>query len=254
MKFKYPSFVLVRSKDELKELVEWCEHIGYTVRWSSLSIRGNGFVVADGSEVYATKEFKYSSLEYTDCRANIQMFKALVAVNEENITEQYFVNTDGSLVKISEEDLVPADPSTVLSSQQIFKATREQIMEWFSDQFMTNDGDCQICRLKWAKQTRYVVTHPHGTVQLALYPKVEEFINLAYAIDMYVDENYRRHGVASTLLDVVERLTIKNGYKSLTVTYYTADSPRWVLNWYKRRGYKVISHLRNDWYSLEKKL
>ena len=97
MKFTTPCFVRVEDAGKRKEMTEWLKGIGYTV------CRCCFF---DGSWVHGIPDYdedtgsnigwfkaEDADKEYPsyDCGEDIELFKALAAMNDENDNEQYFV-------------------------------------------------------------------------------------------------------------------------------------------------------------------
>lgn len=107
---------------------------------------------------------------------------------------------------------------------------------------------------EWADTNRYIIIHEHGTIQLNLYKKENNDGISAYVFGLYVDKNFRRNGVAKSLLEKAEQIARDNGYKSVALTYYSDSTPIDIMRWYERNGYKVIGHYREDWFTLEKEL
>lgn len=112
MKFTTPCFVRVEDAGKRKELAGWLEGIGYAVcrcclfdGWNTLhcgtvSERGGGSEAhgipdCDGDTGAGVGMFKAEEAvkEHPayDCGENIELFKALAAMNDENDNEQYFV-------------------------------------------------------------------------------------------------------------------------------------------------------------------
>lgn len=56
------------------------------------------------------------------------------------------------------------------------------------------------------------------------------------ASSLFVHPDYRRMGIASRLLDVCERVTLKRGYENIGLCVHVGNQP--ALNLYARRGYR----------------
>lgn len=112
MKFTTPCFVRVEDMEKRKELTEWLKGIGYYVcscclfdGWNTLHCRGidrlkiayevHGICDYDEETRYSIDQFKAENAakehHAIDCGENIELFKALAAMNDENDNEQYFV-------------------------------------------------------------------------------------------------------------------------------------------------------------------
>jgi hypothetical protein len=61
--------------------------------------------------------------------------------------------------------------------------------------------------------------------------------------------------MASMILHNLEAIAKREGHKSVFLEWELKNSPRWVLEWYERRGYEVKEFDGRDSYCLlEKKL
>lgn len=85
----------------------------------------------------------------------------------------------------------------------------------------------------------------HGTVQVEV-PKPGEYKDKYYQhadcaiYNLWVDEKYRKQGVARILLETAEKEAKKLGCKSVQLEY-DEESESFVLQWYKRLGYVVAA-------------
>lgn len=66
---------------------------------------------------------------------------------------------------------------------------------------------------------------------------------LIYAL--FVDNNYRRKGVAKSLLQLAEQQAKLNGVKTIGLHFVEEESDRFVLDWYLRSGYKLFDKKSN---------
>lgn len=107
---------------------------------------------------------------------------------------------------------------------------------------------------KWHELTRVLITDEGGSVQLNLYPQKEGDNETAFIYALWVDEPNRRKGVATHLMDKAEYIAKHKGHKSVILDWKSEDTPREILEWYKRRGYVVVGHYREEQYTLEKSL
>lgn len=113
MKFTTPCFVRVEDAEKRKELTEWLKGIGYHVcscclfdGWNTLHCRGidrlkiayevHGVCDYDEETRYSIDQFKAENAakehHAIDCGHNMELFKALAAMNDENDREQWFIN------------------------------------------------------------------------------------------------------------------------------------------------------------------
>lgn len=135
MTFTTPCFVRVENPEKRNNLREWAKNIGYNFvdvagiesdysdpqpyievfphSFRSTTPQGNSFYVASRKAI--------------DCGENIELFKALAAMNDENDLEQWFVSNEGSEWAICKKTL------NVYSGVLCRKATAEEIVEYFKN-------------------------------------------------------------------------------------------------------------------------
>lgn len=154
MKFTTPCFVRVEDAEKRKELTEWLEGIRYYVcscclfgGCNTLHCRGidrlkivyevHGICDYDEETRYSIDQFKAENVAKghpaIDCGENIELFKALAAMNDENDYMQWYVNeiTDRWSLCIG-MDHVEDDP--IISKWEGLarhKATAEEIIKHF---------------------------------------------------------------------------------------------------------------------------
>lgn len=147
MKFTTPCFVRVENAAKRKELKEWLKEIGYRVCVCTTFYRNNTIrcIMIDRNgtlcpEVHAIpdididgecglEQFLYENSKSDNpsynCGNNIEMFKALAAMNDENDNEQWFIGKNGFMMR-GRRGL---DEHTF---NKIFrKATANEIVEYF---------------------------------------------------------------------------------------------------------------------------
>lgn len=121
----------VEDAAERKELIEWCNNVigrsgdeDYTYGNVVLCIRDTTYCC-----IYQEAYFVADDTTI-DCGTNVELFKALAAMNDENDREQWYVVDDGF-----EEEMVCAksdvDYDYILSCYDHRKATAEEIVEYF---------------------------------------------------------------------------------------------------------------------------
>lgn len=149
MTFTTPCFVRVENPEKRKELIEWLERIGYHVcscclfdGWNTLHCRGidrlkiayevHGICDYDEETRYSIDQFKAENADSkhpaVDCGENIELFKALAAMNYENYREQWFVE-EGRMLKCT-SDKINNYPYNWPNTR---KATAEEIVEYFKN-------------------------------------------------------------------------------------------------------------------------
>lgn len=136
MKFTTPCFVRVEDAEKRKELAVWLSSIG---RYVSPAVTSSDYhkdwvIVTepydpdlDGYVGIWAKTPK--SPAFIDCGENIELFKALAAMNDENYNEQYFVTE-----LAGSSYCVHKNRNTNLAySLTCRKATAEEIIEHFKE-------------------------------------------------------------------------------------------------------------------------
>lgn len=61
-----------------------------------------------------------------------------------------------------------------------------------------------------------------------------------YIFDLWVNEEYRKAGIASVLLEAAESKAKELGLPKVRLHWESEDTPKYVLEWYLRKGYKEI--------------
>ncbi|WP_440179758.1 hypothetical protein [Alistipes putredinis] len=150
MKFTTPCFVRVEDAEKRKELTEWLKGIGYYVcpcclfdGWNTLhcnrierlktSYEVHGIPDYDRDTGYNIGWFKVDNTNEDnpsyDCGENVELFKALAAMNDENDNEQYFVTElAGSSYCVHKNRNTNLEYSLTCR-----KATVEEIVEYFKN-------------------------------------------------------------------------------------------------------------------------
>jgi hypothetical protein len=138
MNFLTPAFVRVNNPEKRKELLKWMFDIGYAGRYridNTYSIIVAG-LEGDCADVAPDTTIEgLTAYELIDCGENIELFKALAAMNNENDREQWFVRDDYTPVKVfkkcaerySDEDFI------IGVWMNYHKATVEEIVEYFKN-------------------------------------------------------------------------------------------------------------------------
>lgn len=135
MAFTTPCFVRVEDAAERKKLIELLKRIGW--RFRGIASPEKKYVVADAHHQTVTTWVldewgaeRFENIGYIFCGTNVELFKALAAMNDENDREQWFVVDDGF-----EEEMVcsksEVDYDYILSCYDHRKATAEEIVEYF---------------------------------------------------------------------------------------------------------------------------
>lgn len=104
------------------------------------------------------------------------------------------------------------------------------------------DNDIKVQHQTWYKQNRYILTTEGASVQLVANeePQGDDKIT-AYIFQLWVDEDKRRQGKASALMNRAEKLAKELGYKEVFLDWSRKEAERSTLEWYERRGYDMAS-------------
>lgn len=143
MAFTTPCFVRVEDREERKKLIELLKRIGW--RFRGIASPEKKYVVADAHHQTVTTLVldewgaeRFENIGYIFCGTNVELFKALAAMNDENDREQWFV------VKKNISDCYDIDDIIYQKGDMFFnasgqplvekhfrKATAEEIIEYF---------------------------------------------------------------------------------------------------------------------------
>jgi hypothetical protein len=133
MTFTTPCFVRVENPEKRKELIEWLNNIGRRPTPYSESDRSPWFTAYATGRFCQTNGFHMhpemaQKNGYINCGKNIELFKALAAMNYENNREQWFVE-EGKMFKCT-SDKINNYCYHWLTTR---KATAEEIVEYFKN-------------------------------------------------------------------------------------------------------------------------
>lgn len=113
----------------------------------------------------------------------------------------------------------------------------------------------------WEQSQKIIVVdeNHHGTVQVEVPkpgPYKDEYYQHADCAiyNLWVDENFRKQGSARLLMEAAEQEAKKLGCKSVQLEWDDKGSKPFVLEWYKRLGYRVMAMNENGRLLLVKKL
>lgn len=127
MTFTTPCFVRVEDEAEREKLIKWLKSVGYKdlgyyfkspIYYTMVLVDEIGFYINYGDDFVIPVGIS--------CGTNIELFKALAAMNNENDFEQWFV--DGRRMFKCWRDMLY---ETVYLSGRVRKATIEEIIEYF---------------------------------------------------------------------------------------------------------------------------
>lgn len=133
MTFTTPCFVRVENPEKRKELNEWLNNIGRRPTPYSESDRSPWFTAYATGKFCQTNGFHMhpemaQKNGYINCGENIELFKALAAMNYENYREQWFVE-EGKMFKCTSDKI----NGYTYNWPTTRKATAEEIVEYFKN-------------------------------------------------------------------------------------------------------------------------
>ena len=98
-----------------------------------------------------------------------------------------------------------------------------------------------VQRQEWDYCTRYLIHNKQGSVQLDIEkPNAIDRTYTALIWGLWVVEEGRNFGLANALLDKAEEIAASLGHKEVALECDNRHSPRWLYDWYERRGYKEL--------------
>lgn len=88
----------------------------------------------------------------------------------------------------------------------------------------------------WSDFKRFLILADEGSVMLEFYDPPTSDGTTAYIGSLWVNEEHRRKGIATALMDKAEELARSNKHKQVTL-FWARTTPTEILEWYRRRGY-----------------
>lgn len=98
-----------------------------------------------------------------------------------------------------------------------------------------------IQKQTWETMTLYLLTTEGGSVQLEIYDKPCDDGVQAYICKLWVEEEHRRKGIATALLNTAEELARRENMAAVYLDWNGRVTPRWTLDWYCRREYDDVA-------------
>ncbi len=138
MKFITPCFVRVEDAERRNKLIEWAEGIGYEII-SRSGTAVSAFVEHGALGAYAhdgnTEAVSMIQAGRYDCGTDIELFKALAAMNDENDREQWFTDTADDFCLCSSDRWSDEWQKENFEKYYCYwrKATAEEIIEHFKN-------------------------------------------------------------------------------------------------------------------------
>lgn len=140
MKFKTPCFVRVENVEEREALLAWCATIGYaTNSWLVSRQICCVFAMGDFAGRSGTKALQSLPPDAIDCGTDVDLFKALAAMNDENDRDQWFIDKKSKWFHCERETIqIFVDMAAILGYDMggdwFRKATAEEIVEHFKSE------------------------------------------------------------------------------------------------------------------------
>ncbi len=112
---------------------------------------------------------------------------------------------------------------------------------------------------KWKDYTRYIILNKYGSIILDLFNNPQQWWSsshnkgTAWIWALYILSRYRLKGHAKELLEKAENIASNKKHKGVYMVYEKHTTPKWVLDFYIRRGYKIVENDKNG-FMLYKKL
>lgn len=145
MTFTTPCFVRVENPEKRKELIEWLNNIGRRPTSYSESDSSPWFTAYATGRFCQTNGFHMhpemaQKNGYINCGKNIELFKALAAMNDENDQEQWYAYIEyptnegkNGVRKFVFNEPARFDSFVDVPSGYYRKATAEEIVEYFKN-------------------------------------------------------------------------------------------------------------------------
>lgn len=102
----------------------------------------------------------------------------------------------------------------------------------------------RVLHQRWYQEHRILIVYGihYSSVQVSIPDKNADDNRIEGKADaliyaLWVDEPYRKQGVARKLLETAEREAKKMGCKTVCLEWDRRESEEWVLRWYERLGY-----------------
>lgn len=141
MKFTTPCFVRVEDAEKRKKLIDFCKNWGYTAIYSidpTYEFVVCGLVPnnVDVASSYDSDTMRNGLVCYglIDCGDNIELFKALAAMNNENDYMQYLIDNVGNMGICTQQSpyRVVQMAGISFNIDNYRKATAQEIIEHFN--------------------------------------------------------------------------------------------------------------------------
>jgi len=101
-----------------------------------------------------------------------------------------------------------------------------------------------IVKQKWVWRDRCILMNTGGTAACII-----DFVNVSrYTLkagdaliwSLSVNTSVRKKGIATDLIKTAEQLAVAQDCRRTLIEWNELESQQWVLEWYKRLGYKIV--------------
>lgn len=99
-----------------------------------------------------------------------------------------------------------------------------------------------IHRNKWFWGYSEYVIYGHGQGIIHIQYQ-DDYSDIAVFSGLSVIPDYRKTGLGKKLLEYAEKLAFKNGCTKIELS---AEKDSWIVEWYKRMGYKIVDKFREE--------
>lgn len=93
--------------------------------------------------------------------------------------------------------------------------------------------------LYWGESIKYITDDASGMISVTFDYWDEDDDNVAYISSLVVSEDKRGQGIGKTLLHEAENAIRNKGYNYAKLC--VEKSNEWVVDWYKREGYREVN-------------
>lgn len=139
MNFQTSCFVRVEDAEKRKNLFAWLSHIGYNINdwyWNEYIRVIRCWTTPKGINKAVGYPWKQVRKADIDCGENIEMFKALAAMNDENMLYQHVIDDGGNWGFCTQDDKQGRGiflRRTTFNIRKYRKATAEEIVAHFKN-------------------------------------------------------------------------------------------------------------------------
>lgn len=105
----------------------------------------------------------------------------------------------------------------------------------------------------WKSYKRVIIVSDKGSVFVELYDQYLCYNIKAQIWGLFVEESFRNKGVGKQLIQYAENVIKQFGEQRIAIIWDNS-TPSWIMDWYKKSGYKFIQDLNDTDFLLVKEL